>query len=154
MAPRWGQGADPDSAERVIHRAGWGRRRPDRCRRCVYVPERWGGRPGARRSRGVTRGGRWAGSPWPSGRIWMVLPASRAQRTSDVAPGVLRERQRGMFEWRASCLPGGGCGASQQPKVLQTPMAEITAKVLCRGFDSSYVFGTARGIGSPPVLSR
>jgi hypothetical protein len=25
-------------AERVIHRPGWGRRRPDRCRRCVGVP--------------------------------------------------------------------------------------------------------------------
>jgi hypothetical protein len=135
MAPRWGQGADPDNAERVIHRAGRGRRRPDRCRRCVYVPERWGGRPGARRSRGVTRGGRWAGSPWPSGRIWMVLPASRAQRTSDVAPGVLRERQRGMFEWRASCLPGGGCGPRQRIVADTTPQG-LNAS---RGRPSSFV---------------
>src|SRR5437667_11812030 len=38
MAPRWGHGADWDNAERVIHRTGWGRWRPDRCRRCVGVP--------------------------------------------------------------------------------------------------------------------
>src|SRR6266536_3913026 len=40
MAPRWGHGADRDNAERVIHRTGWGWRRPDRCRRCVGVPRR------------------------------------------------------------------------------------------------------------------
>src|SRR6266481_8673345 len=40
MAPRWGHGADWDNAERVIHRPGWGRRRPDPCRRCVGVPTR------------------------------------------------------------------------------------------------------------------
>ena len=38
MAPRWGQGADWDNAERVIPRTGWERRQLDRCRRCGGVP--------------------------------------------------------------------------------------------------------------------
>src|SRR5438552_5876144 len=83
-----------------MHRTGWGRRRPDRCWRCVYVPERWGGRPRAGRSRSVTRGGRRSGSPWPSGRIWMVVPAAGAHRAPEVAKGVLKEVQRSMGEWR------------------------------------------------------
>jgi len=97
-----------------MHRTGWGRRRPDRCWRCVYVPERWGGRPRAGRSRSVTRGGRWSGSPWPSGRIWMVVPAAGAHRAPEVAQGVLKEVQRSMGEWRfenhheiAVVAPGG-----------------------------------------------
>ncbi len=42
----------------------------------------------------------WA--PLASGQIWMVLLTHRAHRAPDVEPGVLRERQRGMFEWCAA----------------------------------------------------
>src|SRR6266581_9129973 len=98
MAPRWGDGVDRDNAERVIHRPRWGWRRPDRCRRCVYVPERWGG--------GLAR----AAIAWcdpgravvcvslASDRSWMVLPASRVHRASGVAEAVRRERRRRMSQ--------------------------------------------------------
>ena len=36
-----------------------------------------------------------------SGRIWMVLLVSRAHRVPDGAQEVRRDRQQGMWEWRA-----------------------------------------------------
>lgn len=42
-----------------------------------------------------------------SGRIWMVLLAYSAHRAPDVAQGVLKEVQRGMFGL-ACCFRGGG----------------------------------------------
>jgi hypothetical protein len=52
-ATRRQSSADRDNAERVIHRSGWGWRRPNRCGRCVYVPERSGGQARARGDRVV-----------------------------------------------------------------------------------------------------
>src|SRR6266852_3718417 len=101
MAPRWGQGADRDNAERLIHRTWWGRRRPDRCQ-AVSLRSGTVGRAASRSSITWCDPGRavvWA--PLASGRNWMVLLAYRANRAPDVEQGVLRERQRCMFEWRA-----------------------------------------------------
>src|SRR6266404_5432351 len=67
MAPTWGHGGDSDNAQREIHRTAWGRRRLDRCRRCVTVPERWGRRPRPRESRHVSGegGGQGVLGVWP-----------------------------------------------------------------------------------------
>ena len=89
MPPGGGHGTDRDNAERVIHRPGWGGRRPDRCRRCVSVPEQWGGRPRARRSRGLTAGGAVVRETLASGRIWNVTPRPR-WRERVVAHGRVR----------------------------------------------------------------
>src|SRR6266852_6204982 len=100
MAPRWGDDADRDNAERVIHRRGGD----------------GGGRTaagGASTFRNGREGGlARAAIAWcdpgravvcvsmASGRSWMVLPASRAHRASGVAEAARRERQRSMFQWR------------------------------------------------------